>query len=122
VTGSGTLTFRSTAATTFQVPGTLSVGDATTGHTALNVLSATTKVTAAAVNIATGNGAVSGVDDFASVHVTDGTLSAGGEMLLAVYGGTGTLVVDGSAHVNAADIQVGYQWVMILWSTSESVT
>ena len=118
VSGTGTLTLRSTAATTFVTPQLVSVGDSGPGTTCLNISGPTTTVslgqnyagwTTASVILGT-TGAVSGADGVGNMHVTDATVNCSSEIIMGLYGGTGNLLVDGNAHIITNNIEAGYQW------------
>jgi autotransporter-associated beta strand protein len=167
VQNGGTVTFQSSAATTFVVPsvlatgwqggtGTITIlGNTTTVNVgawmgvARDVSSSTGTVVVGAANgsdaptlnvgqfldvgyFGTGNMTINGgshVNVAGGMNIADGgngvgsdgvgnvtlngnsSLTAGSDILMAVYGGTGTLVVNGTSHVSTAtNLQVGYGW------------
>ena len=51
-----------------------------------------------------------GSDGVGTLNVTDATLTTPNDIMLGYVGGTGSMTVNGSAKVNALDIQAGWAW------------
>lgn len=113
VIGGGTMSFQSTAATTYTT-GSLNAGGLPWGTYAstgtINISNATTTVYSSG-QVTIGQSDNNGGDGVGTLNVTDATLTTASDIMLGFVGGTGSMTVNGhTAKVNAVNIQAGFVW------------